>query len=101
MCRQTRQSPRLFSVSLTGACFQLLAEACGAEMTQKLMLPTVLGMATDQVPNVRFNVARTMNVMTPIVDQTCVQQQVPSYQKFSEQLRMHLHVSYFLYYVFM
>ena len=55
---------------------QLLAKPCGSEMSTKLMLPTVLGMAADGVPNVRFNVARTLTVMIPVIDQTCVQQQV-------------------------
>ena len=31
----------------------VLGEACGAEITERLLLPTVLGMATDSVANVR------------------------------------------------
>ena len=52
--------------------FQLLAEACGPEVTTKIMLPTVFGMATDAVANVRFNVAKSLQKLEPILDQTYV-----------------------------
>jgi serine/threonine-protein phosphatase 2A regulatory subunit A len=42
-----------------------LAEACGSEITERLMLPTVLTMANDSVANVRFNVAKTLTVIGP------------------------------------
>lgn len=57
---------------------QVLAEACGADMTTKMMLPTVLGMAGDTVPNVRFNVAKTLMRLGHLLDQSTVQQQVSS-----------------------
>ena len=31
----------------------VLGEACGAEITERLLLPTVIGMSTDSVANVR------------------------------------------------
>jgi hypothetical protein len=55
---------------------QLLSEACGTDMTSKLMLPTVLGMANDNVPNVRFNVAKTLQKIGSQLDQSTLQQQV-------------------------
>lgn len=47
---------------------QLLAEVCGAELALKLMVPTVLLMADDNVPNVRFNVAKTLQKLGPMFD---------------------------------
>ena len=47
---------------------QVLAEVCGADVTTKVMLPTVMGMATDNVANVRFNVAKTLIKIGPLVD---------------------------------
>lgn len=47
---------------------QVLAEACGQDITVKLMLPTVTAMAGDKVANVRFNVAKTLQKISPILD---------------------------------
>ena len=44
-------------------CINVLAEACGPEITERLMLPTVLNMASDMVANVRFNVAKTLTII--------------------------------------
>ena len=35
-------------------CINVLAEACGADITERQLLPTVLTMATDNVANVRL-----------------------------------------------
>ena len=56
--------------------FQVLAEACGAEVTERLMLPTILTMATDLVANVRFNVAKTLTVLGPILTPAVMTSQV-------------------------
>jgi serine/threonine-protein phosphatase 2A regulatory subunit A len=48
--------------------FQVLAEACGSEITAKVMLPTVLTMANDNVANVRFNVAKTLQKIGPVLE---------------------------------
>jgi hypothetical protein len=48
--------------------FQVLAEACGSEITAKFMLPTVLTMANDNVANVRFNVAKTLQKVGPVLE---------------------------------
>lgn len=52
--------------------FKELAEVCGPEITAKTMLPTVLSMASDSVANVRFNVAKTLQKIGPIVAQSYV-----------------------------
>lgn len=53
-----------------------MAEVCGPEITTKVMLPTVLTMATDNVANVRFNVAKTLQRIGPFLEQSAVQSQV-------------------------
>ncbi|PSN41046.1 Serine/threonine-protein phosphatase 2A 65 kDa regulatory subunit A alpha isoform [Blattella germanica] len=55
---------------------KVLAEACGSEITAKLMLPTVLTMANDNVANVRFNVAKTLQKIGPVLEPSCIQTQV-------------------------
>ena len=50
--------------------FQLLAETMGPDLTSKLLLPTVIGMGQDPVANVRFNVAKTMQKLAPLLDQS-------------------------------
>lgn len=49
---------------------------CGPEITTKVMLPTVLTMATDNVANVRFNVAKTLQRIGPFLEPSAVQTQV-------------------------
>jgi hypothetical protein len=48
--------------------FQVLSEVCGQDITTKHMLPTVLRMAGDPVANVRFNVAKSLQKIGPILD---------------------------------
>ena len=55
---------------------QILAEACGTEITERLMLPTVLTMANDSVANVRFNVAKTLTLVGPKLNTTAMTSQV-------------------------
>lgn len=49
-------------------------------MTQEVlansMLPLVIRMADDPVPNIRFNVAKTVAVLIPLIDSNLVQQKV-------------------------
>ena len=40
----------------------------GGDVTTRLMLPTVLGMATDNVANVRFNVAKSLQKFGHILE---------------------------------
>ena len=48
-------------------CINVLSTSCGQELTQKVMLPTVLGLASDPVANVRFNVAKTLHKIYPVL----------------------------------
>ncbi|KAH7952126.1 hypothetical protein HPB52_018945 [Rhipicephalus sanguineus] len=57
-------------------CINVLAEACGGEVTSRLMLATVLGLASDSVANVRFNVAKTLQRIAPLLDPPTLQGQV-------------------------
>merc|ERR1712025_1552963 len=57
-------------------CINVLAEACGADITERLLLPTVLSMAGDSVANVRFNVAKTLQHMASIMPAATLQAQV-------------------------
>ena len=42
----------------------------------RLLLPTVLGMAGDSVANVRFNVAKTILIVTKVLPAAAIQSQV-------------------------
>ncbi len=46
----------------------MLAEAFGAEKTVKDILPTMIKMSDDSVPNVRFNVAKSLHKVGPVID---------------------------------
>lgn len=55
---------------------KVLAEVCGPDITTKIMLPTVLAMTNDNVANVRFNVAKTLQRIGPYLEPSAVQSQV-------------------------
>lgn len=57
-------------------CINVLAEVCGPEITTKMLLPTVLLLATDPVANVRFNVAKTLQKITPYLEAGVIDSQV-------------------------
>ena len=57
-------------------CINVLAEACGPEITERLMLPTVLNMASDVVANVRFNVAKTLTIIGPKLNTSVMNSQI-------------------------
>ncbi|XP_055840215.1 serine/threonine-protein phosphatase PP2A 65 kDa regulatory subunit isoform X3 [Episyrphus balteatus] len=57
-------------------CLNVLAEVCGTEITTKLLLPTVLILATDPVANVRFNVAKTLQKISPFLETSVIETQV-------------------------
>uniref|UniRef100_A0AC11EGY2 Protein phosphatase 2 scaffold subunit Abeta n=1 Tax=Ovis aries TaxID=9940 RepID=A0AC11EGY2_SHEEP len=66
-------------------CINALSEACGQEITTKQMLPIVLKMAGDQVANVRFNVAKSLQKIGPILDTDALQEEVkPVLQKLGQ-----------------
>ncbi|KAK2498226.1 hypothetical protein MC885_017462 [Smutsia gigantea] len=49
-------------------CINALSEACSKEVTTNQTLPIVLKMAGDQVANIRFNVAKSLQRIGPILD---------------------------------
>lgn len=57
-------------------CINVLAEVCGPEITTKMLLTTVLLLATDPVANVRFNVAKTLQKITPFLEAGVIDTQV-------------------------
>lgn len=57
-------------------CINTLAEACGAEVTTRVLLPTVLLLASDGVANVRFNVAKTLHKISPYLETAAIESQV-------------------------
>jgi len=53
-----------------------LASIVGPEVINNTMLPLVIRMAQDPVPNIRFNVAKTLHSLIPHLDTTAVQTKV-------------------------
>lgn len=49
--------------------WQVLAEVMGPDSVIKLMLPVVISLADDSVANVRFNVAKTLQKIAPVLDE--------------------------------
>lgn len=47
---------------------QVLADVIGSESVMELILPVVIRLATDGVANVRFNVAKTLQKVAPLLD---------------------------------
>ena len=47
---------------------QVVGGVCGRDLTTKTLLPTVLSLAQDNVPNVRFNVAKTLHIIGPHIE---------------------------------
>eukprot|EP00898_Chlorokybus_atmophyticus_P001885 jgi/Chlat1/2698/Chrsp180S08752 len=56
----------LFAISL-------LAPVVGGEITCQTMLPVVVNAAKDKVPNIKFNVAKMLQGLIPIVDHSVVE----------------------------
>lgn len=54
----------------------MLASSVGGEVIVNTMLPLVLKMAQDSVPNIRFNVAKTLQTLIPLLDNNVVQTKV-------------------------
>ena len=47
-----------------------ISTVCGAEIAAKHILPTVISLSADNVANVRFNVAKTLQKIAPLMDAT-------------------------------
>ena len=48
----------------------------GQDVVSNTMLPLVIRMAQDPVPNIRFNVAKTLHGLIPLLDTNVVQTRV-------------------------
>lgn len=55
---------------------QALSKSVGKDVVATKLLPTVLGLAGDAVPNIRFNVAKVLAAVTPQLDAPVVAKQV-------------------------
>uniref|UniRef100_A0A336M5T6 Protein phosphatase PP2A regulatory subunit A n=1 Tax=Culicoides sonorensis TaxID=179676 RepID=A0A336M5T6_CULSO len=53
-------------------CINALADVCGADQIKRLFLPTIKVLSTDPVANVRFNVAKTLQKLSPFLDQATI-----------------------------
>ncbi|KAG4918701.1 hypothetical protein JHK85_056982 [Glycine max] len=54
----------------------LLAPVMGPEITCSNLLPVVLAASKDRVPNIKFNVAKVLESIFPIVDQSVVEKTI-------------------------
>jgi len=54
----------------------VLAEVCPPDVISKFMVPVISNLAGDAVPNVRFNVAKTMALIVPSLDAQTVEFQI-------------------------
>lgn len=70
LCIMQYSLPLYNNFDLAHVSLQVLAEACGPDITAKQMLPVVTQMGIDGVANVRFNVAKTLQKIGPIFDKT-------------------------------
>nr|KAJ0216071.1 hypothetical protein LSAT_V11C300132720 [Lactuca sativa] len=46
----------------------LLAPVMGSEITFSILLPALITLSKDIVPNIKFNVAKVLQLLIPIVD---------------------------------
>merc|ERR1719348_2167442 len=54
-------------------CVNVLIDAVSAEIITKQLLPTVVSLGSDTVPNVRFNVAKSVQKMSPSLDASTIE----------------------------
>ncbi|KAM1085386.1 hypothetical protein ACFX2B_011041 [Malus domestica] len=63
----------------------LLAPVMGPEITCSKLLPVLINATKDRVPNIKFNVAKVLQSLIPIVDQSVVEKTIrPSLVELSE-----------------
>jgi len=63
---------RLTSLNAVSALAEAFSSDEGQTVLQTVLLPPVLRMAEDPVPNIRFNVCKTLQALIPKVDDTTV-----------------------------
>ncbi|XP_042496949.1 protein phosphatase PP2A regulatory subunit A-like [Macadamia integrifolia] len=54
----------------------LLAPVLGAEIICSKLLPVVIYASKDRVPNIKFNIAKVLQSLIPIVDHSVVEQTI-------------------------
>jgi len=54
----------------------VLSSVVGQDIITNTMLPLVIRMAQDPVPNIRFNVSKTLHGLIPLLDANVVQTRV-------------------------
>ncbi|XP_039807782.1 protein phosphatase PP2A regulatory subunit A-like isoform X4 [Panicum virgatum] len=54
----------------------LLAPVMGAEITCQKLLPVIINFSKDMVPNIKFNVAKVLQSLISILDQSVVEKTV-------------------------
>lgn len=57
-------------------CINALADVVGADVIKRLFLPTIKTLGNDPVANVRFNVAKTLQKISPFLDSTLIDAEV-------------------------
>lgn len=57
-------------------CMNALADVCSPDQIKRLFLPTIKVLSTDPVANVRFNVAKTLQKLSPFLDQATIEAEV-------------------------
>ncbi|KAK4337262.1 hypothetical protein RND71_043260 [Anisodus tanguticus] len=57
-------------------CINALSEVCPTDVITNVLLPTVLSLANDDVSNVRFNVAKTLQKIGPSVERSVLKSNV-------------------------
>ena len=65
----------IYDIQASSKCHsvsQVLVEVCSVEVIEEVMMPVVTKMAEDAVPNVRFNVAKSLTKITSRVGQGSV-----------------------------
>lgn len=57
-------------------CINALADVVGADIIKRLFVPTIKTLGADPVANVRFNVAKTLQKISPFLDQPAIDEHV-------------------------
>jgi serine/threonine-protein phosphatase 2A regulatory subunit A len=57
-------------------CINALADVVGADAIKRLFLPTIKTLGSDPVANVRFNVAKTLQKISPFLDAPTIDAEV-------------------------
>ncbi|GLT34479.1 hypothetical protein SLA2020_089890 [Shorea laevis] len=73
--QMTNNPHYLYRMTILGA-ISLLAPVMGSEITCSKLLPAVINVSKDRVPNIKFNVAKVLQSLIAIVDQSVVEKTI-------------------------